>query len=77
MDEEISLIGRTPSLIKLNDDVRESLIVQSPSIYEYILDKFFAIIVVAMLILAFLVFSNQEMFKYVFSSGVTEAPVAD
>ena len=43
MDEEISLIGRTPSLIKLNDDVRESLNVQSPSIYEYILDKFFAI----------------------------------
>lgn len=75
MDEEISLIGRTPSLIKLSEDSRESLISLAPSIYDYLVSKMFAIFVVAVLILTLLFFSNNEMFDYVFGNSVTKPPV--
>lgn len=77
MEDEISLVDRTPSLIKFNNEVRESLIEQSPSIYDYIVSKMFAIIIVAVLVLVVLLLSNKEVFNYVFGNGISEPATTD
>jgi hypothetical protein len=76
MDEDISLEGKTPKLIHIGNETRESLISRELTSEEHFMSSMHTVFMIVLLLIALTFIFNTKMFNNVFSRGDTKTTTA-